>query len=258
MARLMEAQHLNESDLLGLMDGDGSRQELTRWRMHVHTCQVCASRFDLLERRSAKLSDLVTEIELPADFSYPALPVPTARAVRTQPHRVSAFQGGWLRAAALAALLLLPFVAVQPLRATVTEWLSARWTELATLVQGNPTPADPPAQDGTEEAGATLWFTPSGEELWIEIVSRQRAGTLLLLGAATREGSLQVTSGEGGETPVISERGVRILNAPQSTASYEVGVPAGVRWVSIRIADDPPIVLDRTEIEARRTLGLHP
>jgi hypothetical protein len=258
MARLMEAQHPDESDLLRLVDGDGSRQELTCWRMHVDTCQACASRLELLERRSAKLSDLVAEIELPADFSYPALPVPTARAVRTQPHRGSGLQSGWLRAAALAALLLLPLVAVQPLRAAVTEWLSDRWADLTVLVQGDATPAEPQAQDGTEEAGVTLWFTPSGEELRIEIVSRQRAGTLLLRRTATREGSLQVTSGEAGETPVISEQGVRILNAPQSTASYEVGVPAGVRRVSIRIGDDPPIVLDRTEIQAGRPLGLHP
>lgn len=249
MTRVMGTPHLDESDLLRLADADGSRKEMGRWSAHVRDCASCASRFDLLRRRSTRLSDLISEIGLPEGFVYPVAPATPPGRVRSRAWRHPALESGWLRAAALIALLLLPLAAVPPLRATVAGWVSERWTELAALFEGDAAPSGQSAQGMAEEAGATLWFTPRGEELRVEIDSRQVEGSLKLHRTGTAEGSLQVRDGHRGETPVISEQGVRIMNTDHSVANYGLGVPAGVDRVRVRIGDAPPRVFSRADID---------
>ena len=131
------------------------------------------------------------------------------------------------------------------------------WAELTAPTPPTAAVPEPPAQEApSEAAGATLWFAPAGEELRIRIASAQAAGSLVLSSTATPEGFLEVVDAQAAETPLISERGVSILNTPASAASYKVGVPAAVRRVRVEIGDAPPVVLERAAIEAGRTFGL--
>lgn len=252
MVRLEESgTHLDESALLRLIDGDGAAEELAALRTHLRSCDACTSRMDLLERRSVRVAAVLDELQLPADFRHPAPGSPFSTSTRAGARSRLGSRTGWMRAAAVVVLLLAPLLAIRPLRAAVNEWLSARWTEVAELVRGGSAPA-PPADD----AGATLWFAPAGPELRVEFAARQTGGALIIRISPTDEGSLQVVNGTGGETPMISDRGIRILNTRHSVASYELGVPSGVRSVIVRVGQDPPVTVHRSEIGAGRTLLL--
>lgn len=257
MAELVGTPHLDESDLLRLVDGEGNPWELRRWQTHVEACEACASRAERLRTRSARLSDLLSKIQLPPDFEYPTLPVPL-QPTQTRHGRVVAFPDtGWLRAAVVAALLLLGAVAVPPVRAAVVEWVSQRWTEVATLFGDR----DPEEQVVYEEegAGSTLWFTPGGEELFLEIDAHQSQGSLVLWVVEGPEGSLNVLDAANSgseETPILSDRGIRIRNREQSTAQYEVGIPVTVDRVRVRIGDAPPVVLSTQEIGSAKIIEL--
>jgi anti-sigma factor RsiW len=257
MVRLEESgTHLDESVLLRLIDGDGAARELAEWRAHVRTCEACSSRMHLLGRRSALVTDLLAELQLPPDFKRPAPPPPIPPWMGAGGPARPGWGTGWVRAAAVVVLLLVPLLAVRPLRAAANGWLSARWTEIAELVRGASGPARSAPTRPAEDVGATLWFTSAWPELRVEVAARQQAGALIVRVTSASEGSLQVMSGDGSEMPMISERGIRILNTRGSVASYELGVPSGVRSVIVTIGHDPPVAVHRSEIGAGRTLSL--
>lgn len=256
MARLMETPHLDDSDLLRLLDEEGSTWERGRCRAHLEACGSCAARFEVLSRRSIMVSARLSELDLPSDFVYPARPVrKSAAAPRHGSGRVLPRNSG-LRAAVLIGLFLLPLVAVQPVRAAVVEWLSDRWAELAALLEGQPPEA--PLSIPQVESGATLWFGSTAEILVVELDTFQAAGELVMRTVDGAEGSLEVVGDARGETPVLSERGVRIRNTRASTVRYEVGVPTGVERVQVRIGGASFVVLTRQEISSGRVIELQP
>lgn len=252
MVRLEDSgTHLDESALLRVIDEDGAAEELALFHAHLLTCDGCTSRMDLLERRSVRVSEMLDELQLPPDFKHPVPVSPFPASTRAGVRSPRGFRTDWIRAAAVIVLLLAPLLAIQPLRAAVGEWLSARWTEVAALVGGGSAP-----ERRADDAGATLWFAPAGPELRVEVAARQTGGALIIRISPTDEGSLQVVNGNGNEMPMISDRRIQILNTPQSVASYELGVPSGVRTVIVRVGQDPPIAVPRGEIGAGRIVSL--
>jgi hypothetical protein len=195
---------------------------------------------------------MAAALELPRGFRFPAAPAP-ARAVPPAPGVISLAGrrasrrddgatrpiarpagSGWMRAAAAVALVALPLVAVQPLRAGVGAWLAERWAE----VTGQEAPARSVAPEAMSAAAAaaTLRFTPPPGDLRVDIAAPQESGTLTLRLVEGAEAALEIRGGTT-EVPLLSERGVAIQNAPGSTASYELMLPAGTSRVVVRVGE---------------------
>lgn len=247
------AMHLDDSEILHLVDGDASAFELDRWTKHVLDCSACTARLERLQRRSAALSVRLAEVQPPEGFVYPTLPA--GAAVRRRPG-----PGRWApgaaraRAAALALLVLAPLVFVAPLRAWVTDRVSTAW-EWAAALAGGEAPGE--AAPEPEPAGsARLWFTPAGATLRIDFASPQRGGELLLRATEGPEGSLEILRGAG-ETPVVTEGEVRILNTAASDATYLLSLPPSLRRVQVRVAGEEVASLTTDQIRggARVELG---
>lgn len=247
MALNTSTPHLNDSELLHLIDSTASALELDRWSQHALACQECAARLETLRRRALHFAERVSAIELPADFRYPTFPS-TARVRRAAFSRTSA--GVWLRAAAVFVVLLIPFLTVEPLRA----WVGERWAEIAILLGGGETPTAPPTR--MAESSSKLWFTPVGERFVVEIESRQAGGSLILRTSEGPEGCLGITSGGGGETALVREQGLRIRNTQGSIASYTVALPRTLSQVKIRIGSDPPLVWSTDQLEVPTVFDL--
>lgn len=261
-----ETRHLDESDLLHLVDGDLPPMQRDVYLLHVAQCEACATQLQTMRRRASNLSALLAEVELPDDFVYPRMPErPRAPAVNPLLlQRGGWMRSGWARAAAVLLLAVLPFVGVAPLRAWALDRLGAAWSEVRGLLGGDadapaPAPSAAPAAPveaaPAETAGSTLFFTPSGERFVLSIGSAQAGGTLTVGRAEGVEGSVEVTGGTR-ETPVVSESSVRIENAAGSTASYRVLLPPSVRRLTVRVGSAPPVTLDAAELDAGGSIEL--
>lgn len=265
-----ETRHLDESDLLHLVDGDLPPMERDVYLLHVARCEACAEQLQTLRRRTSNLSALLAGVELPDDFVYPRMPErPRAPAATVHPlllQRGGWMRSGWARAAAVLLLLALPFVGVAPLRAWAMDQLGAAWSELRGLFGGEAdAPAPPPPATTTpapaapaapaETAGSTLFFTPSGARFALTIAAAQAGGSLTVGRAEGAEGSVEVTGGTR-ETPIVSESSVRIENDAASTASYRVLLPPSVRTLTVRVGSAPAVTLDADALAAGRTIDL--
>jgi hypothetical protein len=69
------------------------------------------------------------------------------------------------------------------------------------------------------------------------------------------EASAEVVGGET-ETPLVSESGLRILNAPGSTASYRVLLPPSVTGVRVRVGPAAPVEVTADDLARGRVVEL--
>lgn len=257
--------HLEDSDLLALVDQEFAPMDRDARLAHVARCGDCAARLQTLRLRTANFSRLVSEVELPEDFVFPRLPEPSRAtpAIPLASRRRGWTHSAWLRAAVIAGVVIIPFATVAPLRA----WVAEVWSEVRQLFGGDgdaaapaaaPTaaPAPSPAPAAREPAsGATVFFSPAPGRFVLVVPERQAAGTLTLGRAEGAEGSAEVIDGAT-ETPLVSEAGLRILNAPESTASYRVLLPSSITSVRVRIGTAPPLEVTADELASGRVLGL--
>lgn len=249
-------RHPDAGALSRLLEGEGHPDELAATRAHASACAACRAEVDRLRRRSARFTALVGEIELPAGFVFPEPPGSAGRGVRPSTRAALGSPARWLRAAAVVVIVLVPLLAVSPLRATIAEWIADRWSQVVALAR--PGAGDAAATTGTavEEPHALLWFAPAGSELRIEIASRQQAGRVVLQSSNAPEASLRIVGGSGEENPTVSDRALRIQNHRASTATYEVGVPRGVRRVVLQVGGGPPLAVERGGLERGRSFPL--
>lgn len=245
--------HLDDGELMVL--DDVASASTAAAREHTASCARCADRLRVLREHSRRVSSLIAEIELPADFRLPSLrAAPQVRAVRpswTQQH--------WRRAAAVL-LVLGSLAAVSPLRAWTIGWVAKQIAALTGADRRDAAPVPRPvAQDAPQappvDSGATLWFDAEGAELAVEVASPQASGTLTLSPSSRPMTGVEVVNGAG-ETPLVREHGVRLINHAASTASYWLSVPAGVQRVRVRIGDQPWQTFSRADVEAGRAVGL--
>lgn len=247
--------HLEDGELLTLDDAASPSASSAAARDHVAACARCADRRRVLRQHSARVSSLIAELELPSDFRYPSLP--------TAP-RVLAPRAGWtqqrLRRAAAVLLVVGSLAAVPPLRAWTVAWVQKGIAALTGAGRRDAAPAvrrAAPVASKTApiDSGSTLWFDAEGPELAVEIASAQASGTLTLSSSVRPMTGIEVVNGAG-ETPLVREHGVRLINGPASTASYRLALPAAVQRVRVRIGDQPWLVLSRADVEAGRTVEL--
>lgn len=253
--------HLDDSDLLALVDDEFTPMERDVRLAHVARCHDCAARLQTLRLRTANFSRLLTDVQLPDDFVFPRLPQPsTVIPITSLPPRRTWMHSAWARAAVIALVVIVPFATVAPLRA----WVMERWSDVREMLGGTeaaPAPAAPaprPAAPEPEPAsGATVFFTPAPGQFVLDVSERQASGTLTLGRAEGSEGSAEVIGGAT-ETPLVSESGIRILNTPGSTASYRVILPSSVARVRVRVAGGAPIEVTADELAGGRVVNLAP
>ncbi len=165
-------------------------------------------------------------------------------------------EGPWLRAAAVAAVLLGIGLLATPLPATIGSWEAERWSELISRH------ADDPASNGrapAQEAGHTrVEFALLGNELFLEFTTRQSGGTVILRSADVDLVSAEVIrGGDAGADLLVLPRGLRVQNTAETTADYRVVVPRGtIRSVRVRIGNEEVIVLPAAELAGGKQLDL--
>jgi hypothetical protein len=246
--------HLDDGELMTL-DGEPSGASSADARAHLASCARCADRLRVLRKLSSNVSSRIAEVELPNDFRYPALPA----AAQVRPLRSSWTQRNWRRAAAVL-LVIGSFAAVSPLRAWTVGWIAKGVGALTGANRGGVSPTNPVTRDTAQvappiDSGATLWFAAEGPELAVEIARPQTTGTLTLSAGTRPMVGVEVVNGAG-ETPLVRERGVRLINNAASTASYRLAIPAGVQRIRVRIGDQAWRTLTRADVDAGRAIEL--
>ena len=238
--------HLEDGEFVRLLDGELDAGEAARAEAHAAGCEPCARRLGQLRRRSARLSGILLASD-PATPPAPALDELTLRRAARERRSVAAPRL-WLRAATVAALLLAAGVVASPLRAVVADWLRTQWERIAPGAEA-PAPAVAPAASPSGPAsGARVQFTPQGTVFTLEVAATQAAGALEI----RRAGGATATAEQLGGAPqadlLVLPAGVRIRNAPGSTADYRVIVPATARTVRVRIGEGRERVLTAEEL----------
>lgn len=247
--------HLDDGELMVLDDSASAPTSSAAAREHLASCSHCADRLNVLRQHSRRVSSLIAEIELPDDFRVPSLPAaPHVRAARP-----SWAQQHWRRAAAVL-LVIGSLAAVSPLRAWTIGWVAKQIAALTGASHRDATPVAPPASQNPPPAtpidsGATLWFDAGSSELAVEVVSPQATGTLTLSPSPRPMTGVEVVNGAG-ETPLVREHGIRLLNNVGSTASYRLAVPSGVLRVRVRIGGQPWQTFNRADVETHRAVEL--
>jgi hypothetical protein len=256
MTNTSAGAHLDDGELLMLDDAASSSASSADAREHLAGCTRCADRLRVLKQHSRRISSLIAEIDLPADFRYPTLPAtPQVRAIHPW-----WTQRRWQRAAAVL-LVIGSLAAVPPVRAWTVAWVAKQIAALTGASRRDAAPVTPTVvQDAPQAAppidsGATLWFDAQGTELTIEVASPQASGTLTFSPSTRPMVGVEVVSGAG-ETPLVREHGVRLINSTASTASYRLAVPSGVQQVRVRIGDEAWRTFTRADVEAGRAIEL--
>jgi hypothetical protein len=220
------------------------------WSRHVLACEPCAARLAERRRAAAAVSAALGAIQLPKGFRTVSETMAAAGSRRPRvAARSTAASRHALGAAAVVVVLLLPLLLVSPARAAVVGWLQQGWSQLArALGSGGAPPLSPrPARPAAAAPTYAVSFTPVASELSITVVERQRAGRIAVNATSGPEATVEVHGGAE-ESPLVTDAGLRILNAASSTATYEIALPATVRRVVVRVGDEPAVELSAGQV----------
>jgi hypothetical protein len=110
--------------------------------------------------------------------------------------------------------------------------------------------AEPVAATPNVVRGSVVAFAPVGDEFGIEIVFAQPTGSLAIRVADTRSASARIVGAEGELDVVVLPASLRIHNAADATADYEIIVPAHLRTLRVRVGDGPEMVVSPVELGA--------
>lgn len=253
--------HLDDGDLLCLLDGEAEAASRADAATHLDACAECRRRMERYRTRRERLAHLLAR----ADF-----PVPAAAGPATAPKLVPDAADGakviplrpraagrpgrftdrpWLRAAAVVLLLLAAATVATPARAWIVEWVTRQWARVA---HREPAPAPrvvrtPDAPPAPPQASAQVRFVPGGSELRVEVAHPQPSGVLTLVRVDGPAASAEVMGTQPVELLVVPS-GLRIRNTASTVAEYRVQVPDGIRRVRVRIAGGRETVVERAEI----------
>lgn len=217
------APHLDDVDLVRLIDQEGSRAERETWDAHLLECRLCRDSADELRRQS----ELVERWLAFADHE-PAVTQAPGTGVEPSGWRRAA-QGPWLKAAVFVLILAAPLAAFPGVR----DWVADRVTGTGPAVTAAPR-ALADAEDGPP---ARIRFVPEPGTFAVALDAVQAGGTLTA-GRATEgdEAVLEVVGPAPWPEPVISSRSIRIGNSASSTASYTLRLPREVVSLTVTIS----------------------
>lgn len=236
MQTLLANPHLPDGELVRLLDGELDVAETQRTNVHLAGCVECRARLERLRGRSRRLGGLLRAADWPLPDAAPAPALDTRDELA---RRRRASRAAWLRAAALAALLLGGAVLASPARAWITEWIARQWTA-ATAAPGAESASPPtPASTSGGAAGTRVRFVPAAATFEVDFAARQPGGVLLLeQGNGSDVVVVEVVRGAPGAELLVLPAGVRVRNPANGPAAYRVTVPPGVEQVRVRIAGD--------------------
>ena len=226
--RLRESSHPSDSDLVRYLDSEGGTEQRKYARDHLDECPRCQQRLRLLRARSAALSDLIGQMQVP-EREIAAPPV-GAGMTATYPHGSSpgARSAGVLKAAAIMVLMAVPAVAMVP---PVRAWIMTQWSEFTAspAALGDSVPALP------TPAGSSVSFVPSGKVLnvWLE---REPEPGMIWVRPLEMERVTVETAASAGDRLFVLPNGVRIENGSDSNARYVITVPSTLDAVVVYAA----------------------
>ncbi len=232
------ASHLEDGDLIRLLDRQASPEEHRGILAHLSACGECAARMEALSEQSEILSRFIGELDADAapDELTRARALSAARHARA---RRAANRGGLsagvARAAAVAAVAAVVTLSVSPLRA----WVADRW---AALAGGGEAGAPVPVQPLELERGSVIRFEPAGEIFVLELEHAQAAGSVTLELRDLDQASAQVLNGATEEIIALPS-GLRVENTAASTASYAFTLPANLRLIQIFAGGRPVAII---------------
>lgn len=217
-------EHLQEDQLVQLLDGEAEATYHAAWDEHVSGCHPCAERLRELEHASSWVHEHVWSLD--AGVSVDELARARAMAAARQKVRLNTpvWRTGFARAAAVAGLLVIGGLTVEPLRAWVLESagrLADRFDTSTPIVVVEDVPT-----------GAMVSFQPTGELFVLEFDHLQSTGSLTILVGAREEASAQVLNG-GNERLSVMPSALLIGNTASSQASYSIELPSAVERVQV-------------------------
>lgn len=244
MSISVTSPHAGDDALVRYLDGESEPEERRQVDSHLAECGECAARMETLGRRSSSLAAILhrTPPEVPV-FVPRQAPSPAQRRAAAR-WGGSGARGAWLRAAAIAALVLGVGVMASPLRARVIEWVRQGWEQLTgTAAPVAPIPTPPPAEP---VATTRLRFAPPGDLLVVEAGAHPAGASLRLLRHPGEEVEVEVRNGGG--ILILPDR-VRLLSEGTLPAEYQIHLPDGVRGVEIRRAGGGVLRLEASQID---------
>ena len=232
-SKVNHGSHIDEGDLIRLMDGECSQPEADQIREHIDDCPDCGTALSSLQKVSDLFSTSMKELDVEViPTRQPAPTVGKRLAISEQRFRFASPRV--LRIAAVLAALVLVFTAT-PARALFVRG----WEALKSLVISEPaesaTPRDALAEP-EPTVGSVVRFTPRGSEFVLEFTDRPAGGALVLLFDSTASASASVVGDELGDEMILLPSGLRIRNSRVSRASYEVRLPLSLSVVEVRVA----------------------
>ena len=214
-------EHVEDGDLMRLLDTECSAEEDRLLRVHLAVCRECRRRHDRISRLTQRFSALLFQLEEPVLGD--TTPVTEGQRVRFKP----IFKSWWPRRAAAAVAIVLAAVAVvTPARAWVIDVLRS--------VLG----ADTRSLTAEQAAGSLVSFVPVGTEFQVEFLNRQSAGVLKVIVDTTDAVSARLIGRAAGEGFLVLSTGLTIRNTSASEVSYELRLPRTCEVLEVRLAGD--------------------
>jgi len=241
-SRVDRGPHIDDGDLIRLLDGECPTEEAGQIRAHIEDCSECSENFHTLKNASERFSSLLAELDVSAprevgkgsDVGTTSGPPESRRFRFFSPRVLSA-------AAVLAAMVLV--LAATPARA----WLFRGWEALRSLVtsETNDVPVETAAPEATgPEISSVIRFTPRGPTFRLEFTNRPAAGTVVLLFDSVATASAGLVGGDGTEGIILLPYGLRVHTSPSSTASYELRLPMSLSSAHVFIAGSVELIVD--------------
>lgn len=235
--------HLNDAELVRLLDSELSDWEAIELRKHLSACASCAGRRDSLYAAQEQVSATLRGIEIPRlspeRIARSLAAVERAAAARLKQRFYA--RSAALRAAAGIVLLFATAMAVTPVRA----WIVEQWDSLVAA----PAAELPPGVAAGSLEPSVVSFVPSKEVFRIHLAHPQQSGGLVLAARPVERAAAEVLKGSSAEAFTVLPDGLLIANSPASTTGYLVTVPESVEWVELLIGDGPLLRIPMAERE---------
>jgi hypothetical protein len=238
-----DGKHIEDGDIIRLLDGECVPDEERLIREHLLECVRCRREADELERLSRGFGLLLQRADV-----IPATTDGTNK--RGEETAVThTLKPRWTRIrvlkAAAAVALVITAIGVSPARA----WLVDGWQAIRSLFsEESAAPIQPPSPSETATAPAVVTFTPRGPAFTIDVSSAQVTGKVSLAIDSGPLASARVLGGDGSEEFIVHRGGLRIVNTPTSSASYEIVVPRSVSTLELTVAGRTVLSLSEAEL----------
>jgi hypothetical protein len=241
------AAHLEDAQLLRLMDGEGTAAESSAWHAHIAACDAWAGAAARMRGDAAAVAAWLAFAGFEEDATGTSA---AAAADGPRPGRRLGVRAAWraasplLRAAAVIVLIAAPVAAIPAVRqAAVALLAGARAGDSAERPAHAPGTAPGPAQ---RTAAAALRFEPAAGPFTITFEAAQAAGTLRLLRAVGREAVLRAESADPASAAgiTVAAGSLHLRNAASASAGYVVELPATVSRVIVLVAGRQVAVLE--------------